>query len=66
MARLIVEHSPCPLADREFRPFLTLANSIISQQLSAKAADTMERVGDFMPHGMAWRFIVLHYNGHYF
>lgn len=43
MARLIVEHGPCPLADREFRPFQTLANSIISQQLSAKAADTIER-----------------------
>ena len=43
MARLIVQHGPCPLADREFRPFQTLANSIISQQLSAKAADTIER-----------------------
>jgi DNA-3-methyladenine glycosylase II len=43
MARLIVEHGPCPLADREFRPFQTLVNSIISQQLSAKAADTIER-----------------------
>lgn len=43
MARLIVEHGSCPLADREFRPFQTLANSIISQQLSAKAADTIER-----------------------
>ncbi len=43
MARLIVEHGPCPLANLEFRPFQTLANSIISQQLSAKAADTIER-----------------------
>ena len=43
MAGLIRTHGPCPLADREFRPFQTLANSIISQQLSAKAADTIER-----------------------
>lgn len=56
MARLIVEHGPCSLADREFRPFQTLANSIISQQLSAKAADTIERrvqaiVPGFTPAG---------------
>ncbi|MGS7922252.1 hypothetical protein, partial [Escherichia coli] len=43
MAGLIRTHGPCRLADREFRPFQTLANSIISQQLSAKAADTIER-----------------------
>lgn len=56
MARLIAQHGPCPLADREFLPFQTLANSIISQQLSAKAADTIERrvqaiVPGFMPAG---------------
>lgn len=56
MARLIIQHGPCPLADREFRPFQTLANSIISQQLSAKAADTIERrvqaiVPGFTPAG---------------
>ena len=56
MARLIVEHDPCPFADREFRPFHTLVNSIISQQLSAKAADTIERrvqaiVPGFTPAG---------------
>jgi DNA-3-methyladenine glycosylase II len=56
MARLIAQHGPCPLADREFRPFQTLANSIISQQLSAKAADTIERrvlaiVPGFTPAG---------------
>jgi DNA-3-methyladenine glycosylase II len=43
MARLIVEHGPCPLADRKPRPFPTLVNSIISQQLSVKAAETIER-----------------------
>jgi len=56
MARLIAQHGRCPLADREFRPFQTLANSIISQQLSAKAADTIERrvqviVPGFTPAG---------------
>ncbi|MDD3760589.1 MAG: DNA-3-methyladenine glycosylase 2 family protein [Acidithiobacillus sp.] len=56
MARLIVDHGFCPLADRESRPFQTLANSIISQQLSAKAADTIERrvhaiVPSFTPAG---------------
>jgi len=56
MARLIAQHGHCPLADREFRPFQTLANSIISQQLSAKAADTIERrvqaiVPGFTPAG---------------
>lgn len=56
MAGLIRTHGPCRLADREFRPFQTLANSIISQQLSAKAADTIERrvqaiVPGFTPAG---------------
>src|SRR5208337_173650 len=32
-----------PLAEREFRPFHTLATAIISQQLSARAADTIKR-----------------------
>lgn len=43
MARLVALHGPCPIADRDFLPFQTLATSIISQQLSAKAADTIER-----------------------
>lgn len=43
MARLIIVHGSCPLAGREFMPFQTLVTSIISQQLSAKAADTIER-----------------------
>lgn len=43
MASLVADYGPCPLAEREFRPFHTLARSIISQQLSAKAADTIER-----------------------
>lgn len=46
MARLIAQHGHCPLAEREFEPFHMLANSIISQQLSAKAAATIkQRVG---------------------
>ncbi|HXF48663.1 MAG TPA: DNA-3-methyladenine glycosylase 2 family protein [Verrucomicrobiae bacterium] len=42
MAGLISEHGPCPLATRKVRPFHTLVTSIISQQLSSKAADTIE------------------------
>jgi len=56
MARLVAEHGPCQLANREFRPFHTLVTSIISQQLSTKAADTIERrvlglVPAFSPSG---------------
>lgn len=43
MAALIGQHGPCSLPARPFEPFHTLAASIISQQLSAKAADTIER-----------------------
>lgn len=50
MAGLIHTHGPFCLANHEFRPFQTLANSIISQQLSAKAAGTIElRVQAFVP-----------------
>ena len=42
MDRLISEHGHCPLAMWEYRPFHTLVASIISQQLSARAADTIE------------------------
>lgn len=43
MARLVSDYGPCPLGKRQSNPFHTLARSIISQQLSAKAADTIER-----------------------
>jgi len=46
MKRLIANHGHCPIAAREFQPFHMLANSIISQQLSTKAAATIKvRVG---------------------
>lgn len=46
MKRLIAKHGHCPLAERKFEPFHMLANSIISQQLSTKAAATIkQRVG---------------------
>ena len=46
MKRLIAQHGHCPIAEREFQPFHMLANSIISQQLSTKAAATIKlRVG---------------------
>ncbi len=49
MKRLIAKHGHCPLAAREFEPFHMLANSIISQQLSTKAAATIKlRVGELV------------------
>jgi DNA-3-methyladenine glycosylase II len=46
MQRLIARHGHCPIAERDFEPFHMLANSIISQQLSTKAAATIKvRVG---------------------
>lgn len=56
MARLVAAHGTCQLAYREFRPFQTLTTSIISQQLSAKAAETikcrvLEVVPSFCPSG---------------
>ena len=49
MKRLIAKHGHCPLAEREFQPFHMVANSIISQQLSAKAAATIKlRVGELV------------------
>lgn len=46
MKLLIARHGRCPLAERSFEPFHMLANSIISQQLSTRAAATIkQRVG---------------------
>jgi DNA-3-methyladenine glycosylase II len=42
METLIAEHGPCPFAQWEYHPFHTLVVSIINQQLSSKAADTIE------------------------
>jgi len=42
MAKLIARHGPCGLGSRRRNPFHTLCTSIISQQLSAKAADTIQ------------------------
>jgi DNA-3-methyladenine glycosylase II len=51
MARLIADHGRCSLADREFHPFETLVTSIISQQLSARAADTIKlRIHALVPN----------------
>jgi len=43
MKRLIGRHGHCPLAERELQPFHTLANAIISQQLSSKAAAAIKQ-----------------------
>jgi len=54
MSQLIVQHGPCSLATGKYEPFKTLVTSIIGQQLSAKAADTIKRrvlaiVAEFTP-----------------
>ena len=43
MARLVSGHGSCSISEQEPNHFHTLVRSIISQQLSAKAADTIER-----------------------
>src|SRR3546814_16380192 len=42
MADVIAKHGPCGLAGKRRDPFHTLCSSIISQQLSSKAADTIQ------------------------
>src|SRR5689334_7113467 len=41
MGRLVEKHGPCTLGAKKRDPFHTLCVSIISQQLSSKAADTI-------------------------
>lgn len=61
LARLIAVHGPCTLGSRERSSFHVLCTSIINQQLSLKAADTiqarvMQRVGaghEFTPATLA-------------
>ena len=43
MAALVARHGPCQLGARPRDPFHTLCTSIISQQLSTKAADTIQQ-----------------------
>lgn len=43
MARLIARHGPCTLGSSRRNPFHILCTSIISQQLSSKAADTIQQ-----------------------
>jgi DNA-3-methyladenine glycosylase II len=51
MAKLIRTHGPCALAKRPFDLFHTLVVSIISQQLSARASDTIERrIAECIPY----------------
>ncbi|TAM13077.1 MAG: DNA-3-methyladenine glycosylase 2 family protein [Nevskiaceae bacterium] len=61
LAKLIAAHGPCTLGSRERSPFHVLCTSIINQQLSLKAADTiqarvMQHVGaaaEFTPASLA-------------
>lgn len=49
MAKMVQRHGPCTLGARKRDPFHTLCVSIISQQLSSKAADTIAaRVEDLI------------------
>ena len=59
MAGLIERHGPCTLFERKYEPFHTLCTSIISQQLSGKAADTIEqRVAQLVPSPFrAWDIV---------
>jgi len=51
MAKLIDKQGPCTLARRPFDLFHTLVVSIISQQLSANASDTIERrIAECVPY----------------
>jgi DNA-3-methyladenine glycosylase II len=50
MKRLIAEHGHCLLAQREYQPFHMLTHSIISQQLSSRAAFTIkQRLATIVP-----------------
>ena len=51
MTKPIRTHGPCTLAKRPFDLFHTLVVSIISQQLSAKASDSIERrIAECIPY----------------
>lgn len=43
MAAVIAQHGPCGLGGKRRDPFHTLCSSIISQQLSSRAADTIQK-----------------------
>ena len=50
MAELVTQYGSCMLATKPYHPFYTLVRSIISQQLSTKAADTIEsRIAQIIP-----------------
>lgn len=57
LSNLIAKHGKCPLLRSSGNPYGTLLRSIISQQLSVKAANTIERrvialVKDFSPENI--------------
>ena len=58
MRELILRHGKCGIDLDGFEPFQTLVRSIISQQLSAKAADTIgERIEALVPGFTPGRFL---------
>lgn len=63
MTRLIAQHGPCTLGSKRSDPFHTLVNSIISQQLSTKAASTIAArvLAAIGVAGAARRFEAVHF-----
>lgn len=60
MARMIAHHRPCTLGSKKLDPFHVLCASIIGQQLSTKAADTIQaRVATLV--GANGRFYPAHF-----
>ncbi len=56
LARIIAAHGPCTIGQKRRDPFHVLCTSIISQQLSIKAADTIEaRVNTAVRAGKRFR-----------
>ena len=62
MARLIKAHGPCTLGQKRRDPFHVLCGSIISQQLSTKAADTIAKRVEARV-GAQGRFKPAHFHG---
>lgn len=63
LARLIAEHGPCTLGRKRREPFHVLCASIIGQQLSAKAADTIQARVAKLVGAPATAFSHAHFDG---
>ena len=50
LARLIADYSPCEMSQWNLEPFPCLVNSIISQMISYKAAEAVEKLWRALNH----------------